>query len=127
MLRQEFVDHGFKDAPFDDDLGWHCYVTNLVKHVIPKDSWKQKNEFRRRVTLPWAEILAWELKEGMPRLIVLLGEEVDRSFNLLTRDERLPPLPKTICITHFSKPGLSRSLLCAEITRVADTWLRLST
>lgn len=66
---------------------WHCYVTNVIKELVPPNEWKKYSTFRkRRIAHRWREVLQWEICKVQPRIVICVGKESHERVRCLVTD-----------------------------------------
>jgi Uracil DNA glycosylase superfamily len=103
LLRQTLVKHGFKTNGASNPGGWRCYITDVVKSATPVKEWNKLSKGERRLVAEvWAPVLAYEIREGKPRVVVVLGEKAEDLVRHLLRRNLIPHLPNPKRIHHYS-------------------------
>jgi hypothetical protein len=103
LFRDVLLKHGFKDPPRDAPGGWRCYITDVVKSPDLAGGWdKLARDEQMEVAKAWAPVLAWELGEGRPLLVVSIGKDADKFLDRLEKSGDLPTLPDRVCVPHYS-------------------------
>ena len=117
--------HGFKTGGELEPGGWHCYITDVIKSAAVVKEWtKSPPETRRLVAEAWAPVLNYELEEGRPKLLVVLGGNAEKLLGHLCRKGLLAPLPPARRIDHYSyvamRPDRQRGLGPGDPRRIAE-------
>lgn len=73
LFRKMLVKHGFKHTPADNEGGWNCYITDVIKSAAFVTEWNlSPKKLQRRVAEAWTPVLTFELEQGKPRVVVAL-------------------------------------------------------
>jgi hypothetical protein len=105
LLREMLVKYGFKNGSIDSPGGWKCYITNVIKEADYTRDWREKTQAARNNSAEiWAGLLAWELKNSKPRLIIAMGNQAETLLHHLISNRRIE-LPRVEQITHYSYIG----------------------
>lgn len=102
LFREALVEACFKDPRWDSIGGWHCYITNVIKEADYAEERKKRGKNALMIAAEaWASALRWQLEQSKPRLVVLMGNNVE---NLIRHLEELCliTLPQTRKIHHYS-------------------------
>lgn len=106
ILRDALALHGFKSGDPLEPGGWHCYLTDVVKSADIVTEWRQQPEADRLIVAEtWAPVLAWELEQGKPDFVVVLGGAAMNLLKHLETRQLIPSLPDTRQIYHYSYLG----------------------
>ena len=99
VLRKALVKAGFKEPKWDSSDGWHCYITNVIKEAVYVKEWTDEKKAEAAET--WSPVLRWQLEQSSPKLVVLMGRQVEKLIWHLERKNMisLPPVRK---ICHYS-------------------------
>ena len=66
---------------------WRCYVTNVIKELVPPNEWKKYSTSRKRRIAPmWSEVLQWEICKVQPRIVICVGKESHERVRCLVKD-----------------------------------------
>lgn len=102
LFREALVEACFKDPRWDSIGGWSCYVTNVIKEADYDKDWKKRSAKEQRIAAEaWAPVLRWQLEQSAPRLVVLMGNDVEKITRHLEK-LNLISLPETRKIKHYS-------------------------
>lgn len=83
--------------------GWQCYITDVVKSSHPVNDWNRLPvSTRLEVARAWAPVLRYEIEQGKPKLIVIVGKKTEPLVKALEREHLILSLPQTKTITHYS-------------------------
>jgi len=105
LLRQMLVKYGFKTGSIDSPGGWKCYITNVIKEADYTRDWRDKTQVaRNQVAETWSGLLAWELTNSKPRLVVIMGKQTELLIKHLVSMRRIK-LPRVEQITHYAYIG----------------------
>ena len=105
LLREKLVKYGFKKGSFDSKGGWNCYLTNIIKEADYTKDWRNKSqELRNQAVEIWLPVFQWELSNSSPKLIVIMGRQVENYLNDLQRFGKIR-LPRTEFIQHYAYIG----------------------
>lgn len=82
IFRRNLLRCGFKTGNLNSPGGWKCYITDLVKADSSPSDWDRTSPAgRQRVYETWLPVLEWEFRNGQPRLVVAIGDAVDRRLD----------------------------------------------
>lgn len=102
LFRKSLVECGFKEGSWDSLGGWHCYITNVVKWAYYAKKWNKLSLSERNgIAEEWSAVIAWELEQSKPRLIVTMGKKVQRLVEHLMTTTQLR-FPRLETIHHYS-------------------------
>jgi len=102
LFRNGLILAGFKDPPWNASGGWHCYITNVIKGADRAEKWNVKDAyFHRKQALKWLPVLRWQLEISNPKLIVVMGNKVEKLIKYLINSGLLK-FPETAKIHHYS-------------------------
>lgn len=104
LFRKMLVKHGFKQGSESDPNGWKCYITDIIKSAYKVKDWNEESGgLRLAVARVWSPVLRYEIEQGKPQIIVILGKSTtERPLRILEREGLIPGLPPTIPIRHYS-------------------------
>lgn len=95
LFRRALRDNGFIPRGSDDrPRDWNCWITNLVKCPCRTHFWRHELEKNRKedTLQKSADFLNDEVGAISPRMVVMMGREVESCFE--TYASRLEDLPK---------------------------------
>jgi hypothetical protein len=105
LFRRCLVHQGFKSAPPFSPGGWRCYITDVIKQAAAVGPWNKQGKAKwLRLAEVWADVLAWELDYGRPRLIVTMGDKTHQLLNHLALVRQLR-FPQIVSIQHYAYIG----------------------
>ena len=105
LFREMLVKHGFKTGSIESPGGWQCYITNVIKEADYTKDWREKpQQARNQAAELWAGLLAWELMNSKPKLVVIMGRQTEILIDHLVASKRIQ-LPRTEWITHYAYIG----------------------
>ena len=104
LFRRMLKKHGFKTG---GELGggeWRCYIIDVIKSSYYVRDWKAAaDDVRLAVAEAWSPVLRFELEQGRPKLVVILGKKkTRRHLDHLVRKGLIPDLPESVTIYHYS-------------------------
>jgi hypothetical protein len=106
LFRDMLVKHGFKRGGPMEKEGWRCYITDIIKETDYVQRWHDRSQnTRNRVAEEWAPVLAWELANSAPQLIVVMGKQTQRLLKHLSSALPAIRLPPTVYLDHYSYIG----------------------
>ena len=106
LFRDMLVRHGFKRGGPMEPGGWRCYITDIIKETDYVQRWHDRSQnTRNRVAEEWAPVLAWELANSAPQLIVVMGRQTQRLLKHLSSTLPNIRLPATVYLDHYSYIG----------------------
>ena len=99
IFRKALVKAGLKKSEWNSPDGWHCYVTNVIKEAVRVKEWKKKS--KTEAAEIWSPVLRWQLEKSAPKMVVVMGGQVEKLVLHLKRKGMicLPPLRR---IHHYS-------------------------
>lgn len=102
LFRENLVATGFKSGSWNSLGGWHCYITNVIKESDYAERWKlRRSSDRKDAAVLWQPVFELELLLTKPKLIVVLGNEVESHLKKLKENLRVG-LPPVVKIPHYS-------------------------
>jgi hypothetical protein len=105
LFREMLVKYRFKQGSIDSPGGWKCYITNVIKEADYTRDWREKPQSARNQAAEiWAGLLAWELENSKPRLLVVMGKQTNTLLRHLV-SIGIIELPRTEQITHYAYIG----------------------
>jgi len=105
LFREMLVKYGFKQGTIASLGGWKCYITNVIKEADYTSEWREKTQTaRNQAAQIWAGLLAWELKNSKPKLVVVMGKQTNILLSHLVSLGKIE-LPRTEQITHYAYIG----------------------
>jgi hypothetical protein len=108
-FRRLLVEFGLKAGAVASKGDWACYITNLVKEAnIVGHQRRLTAAEQRQQARDWVDVLAWEIEQVQPRVVILVGQQAQHKFSVLQR-ERLMPAIEWHPMSHYSQRRLSRS------------------
>ncbi len=115
LFRKMLVEHGFKDAPAEAPGGWRCYITDVIKSAaVVTDHRKILRGELLALAEAWAPVLASEMEQGRPKVVVSLGKKTDGLLSHLIEQGLVPRPPARLRIHHYayitSNPDRARRL-----------------
>ena len=106
LFRRMLSKHGFKTGGEFTPGGWRCYITDVIKSSYRVSDWQtESDDARLAVAEAWADALRYELTEGRPKLLVILGDKTRKPLMHLVSRNRIQPLPEYVTIYHYSYIG----------------------
>lgn len=103
LLREAITEAGLKSGPATDDIGWNCYITNVIKEpdiVAERNQKKKDPDFWKRQAEIWWPVLQHQINEGSPQIIVLLGGQAEKIYKYMIQCGLKGP--EHIRIHHYS-------------------------
>jgi uracil-DNA glycosylase len=76
LLRNSLTELGFKEGDSGENVGWHCYITNVIKEpetVAVRNKKKKDKNYWHVQALRWLPILQLQLDSGKPKVLVAMG------------------------------------------------------
>jgi len=125
LFREMLAKHGFKTGGGAAPGGWQCYITDIVKSSYRAAKWNAAaREELLRIAEAWAPVLAWELENGRPQIVVVLGNRTKELLDHLVR-RRLVPRPSEVLSAWSyayvtSRPDSARKLGPMHPIRLAE-------
>jgi len=105
LFREMLVKYGFKAGSIDSAGGWECYITNVIKEADYTKDWREKSqELRNHAAEIWARVLAYEVNNVKPRLVVIMGKQTETLIRHLAFIGKIR-LPRVKQITHYAYIG----------------------
>ncbi len=105
LFREMLVKYGFKEGTIESPGRWKCYITNVIKEADYTKEWREKPQTaRNRAAEIWAGLLAWELDNSKPKLVVIMGQQTATLLDHLISIKKIV-LPQTEKITHYAYIG----------------------
>jgi hypothetical protein len=105
LLREKLVKYGFKKGGVDSKGGWNCYLTNIIKEAHYPEDWHRKSQdLRDQAVGIWLPVFQWELANSNPKLIVIMGRQVESYLTYLNGSGKIH-LPRTEFIQHYAYIG----------------------
>jgi hypothetical protein len=106
ILRDALVSAGLKEGGPLEPGGWKCWITDVIKSADIVVEWRATPlERQRTIAEAWAPVLRYELEQGRPKQIIVLGGKADGLLKHLEKKRLLPPLPPRTRIHHYSYIG----------------------
>ncbi len=102
LFREALIAAGFKDGKVASLGGWKCYITNVIKEADYAGRWNQSDQQRHDDAADiWSGVLGWELETVKPKLVVAMGNKVERHLTRLDKAGKIN-LPALMKIDHYS-------------------------
>ena len=103
LFREMLVKHKYKSGTVRSKGGWRCYITDVIKSVARAEEWKrERSASALRIAEVWAPVLAWEMEQGRPHMIVTVGMEAAKLLDHLASRRLIPTLPRVMSVDHYS-------------------------
>ena len=103
LFRKMLAKHDFIQGDARTPSGWQCYITDVVKSSHPVNNWNRLPvSTRLEVAREWAPALRYEIEQGKPKLIVIVGKKTEPLLRALESAYLIPRLPQTKTIPHYS-------------------------
>jgi hypothetical protein len=125
LFRGMLAKHGFKTGGEAAPGGWRCYITDIVKSSYRAKRWNAAaREELFAIANAWAPVLAWELQQGRPQIVVVLGSRTKELLDHLVA-RRLVSRPPTLMSAWSysyvaSRPDSARKLGPMHPIRLAE-------
>jgi hypothetical protein len=103
LLRHALVEADLKTGDPFEAGGWNCWLTDVIKSADVVTKWaKTSAAYKKQVAEWWAPVLRYELEQGRPRHLIVLGKNADSYLSHLERNGLLPQLPPRTRVAHYS-------------------------
>jgi hypothetical protein len=103
IFRPVLCQFGLKTTGPLEPGGWQCYITNVIKEAnYTKNNNVNSPAERRAMARKWADILAWELTQVSPEMLIAVGNWADEHVRDLQDSGLIPDIP-THKVTHYSR------------------------
>ena len=129
LFRSALVESGLKLGTISSANDWEIYVTNVIKQPDYAEKWKMKTRPRLRAAAEiWAPVLAFELTQVNPRIVVAMGDKPHLLLSHLIKKGLIPHC-EILKIHHYSyigqRPDAKRPLGKMHPTRVKEYKLQV--
>ncbi len=102
LFREALLGAGLKDGDVASSGDWRCYITNVIKEADYAERWKKSGQLRRNNAADvWSDVLRWELEKVNPKLVVAMGNQVEKYLRHLDESGKID-LPKFKKVDHYS-------------------------
>ena len=106
ILRDALVAAGLKEGGPLEPGGWKCWITDVIKSADIVKEWRARPEAEQTaVAEAWAPVLRFELEQGQPKRLIVLGKKAEALLVHLERSGAIPARPPSTRIHHYSYIG----------------------
>ena len=125
LLRNSLTEFGFKKGDSYENVGWNCYITNVIKEpetVGIRNKKKQNKKYWQEQALHWLPILQLQINNGKPKVLVAIGGQALEILNFMKLNGlKSPQFDK---IPHYSyimkRPDRKTNLGPGHPTRIKE-------
>jgi len=103
LLREAITEAGLKSGNPENNEGWKCYISNVIKEpeiVNERNRKKSDSSYWKEQAKMWQPVLQKQIEIGEPKLIVTLGGQADKIFRYMLKNGLASP--KHVKIHHYS-------------------------
>lgn len=86
LLRDSLTESGFKNGDPKENIGWNCFITNVIKEpeeVEKRNKKKREKGYWQEQALRWLSVLQLQINMGNPKILVAIGGQSLKILNFM--------------------------------------------